>query len=179
MIIKAAEHDIARCYKFAQAQYETSKAAYARRGQLDKDTIIRQIVQGKIAELLVFYHLQDSFKVKEPDFAIYRGKKKNYDADLTDGFLQFHIKSQSEESAQRYGTSWVFTPTDPLVITPEAEDILVLVLTKHDTVRIVGFLSALTAQQKNLYENPKLTRLIGHKVVLYLDTIKDDMIDEL
>jgi len=179
MIIKAKKRDVARCMKFAEAQYETSSGMYARRGQVDKDTIIRQIAHGKIAELLVYYHLKDSFEVDEPDFNIYTGKKKTYDADLTDGFLRFHVKAQDHESARKYGTSWVFTPKDPLVTEPEAEDILVLVLIKNDSVKIMGFLSALTAKEEALYADPKLKRLRGHKTVLYFETIESHMVDEL
>ena len=178
-IIQATKADIDRCLEFAQAQYETSKAVYARRGQTDKDTIVRQIMQGKIAELLIYRHLKAKFTIGEPDFNIYRGKQKNFDADLTDGCLRFHIKNQEYESARKYGTSWVFTPSDPLITEPEAEDILVLAVLKNDTVKILGFLSALTAKEQSLYGDPKLRRLVGHKVVLYYKIIKDHMVREL
>jgi len=179
MIIKAKPDDIERCHEFAEAQYVTSRATYARRGQANRDTIIRQIEQGKIAELMVYHHLRKKFNVDEPDFNIYKGKKKSFAADLTDGFLRFHIKGQDDESARRYGISWVFTPSDPLVTKPMAQDIMVLVLLKNDTVKIEGFLSALTAKEQNLYEDPKLERLRGHKVVLYMKRIATHIIEEL
>jgi hypothetical protein len=179
MILQASAEDIERCYEFAQAQYKTSSGMYAQRGQTDKVAIIRQIAQGKIAELMVYKYLKQQFSVREPDFQIYTGRRKSYEADLTDGFLRFHIKAQDYESARRYGVSWVFTPKDPLLTEPAAEDILVLVLLKNDTVKIMGFLSALTAQEKGLYADPKLKRLKGLKAVLYLKTITKHTVDEL
>jgi hypothetical protein len=177
MKIKFYKDDIVRCQKFAERQLETSKGAYCQRAQANQDVILRQITEGKLGEIAVARFLRSlNYKVNAPDFAIYKGRKKSYDADLTDGRFFWHVKTQSQESAKRYGTSFLFTDSesssDPLITNPANEDVMIFVLIDGNEADVLGMVRAKVALERQLYREPRLDRLKPFKSVLYLDDLK-------
>lgn len=112
MIFQATSDDIARCTKFAEQVVGTNVDEYSRRGQKNKDRIIQQIVEGKIVEVVVARALL----LPDPDFEVYGKKKKSFSADMVSpDNIHYHVKSQTKEMGDKYGTSWVFEKRDKLV----------------------------------------------------------------
>jgi len=172
MLIRLSADEVGRCQKFARQQLETSAGTYARRGQFNKDVIERQIVEGKIAEIAAYKFLrQKKFDVAEPDFTIYEGGRKNYGADLTDGTLFFHIKSQNKASGETYGVSWVFQKNDPLVTAPQASDFIVVTTVAGNLVEVEGVLPAAVLKKEGVYKEPKTDRLKTTKTCIYLEDL--------
>ena len=99
----------ALCHKYAHDELESTFAQRAKRNQTNKDAMIAQVTCGKMAEWAVTMCLLDQgYDVTEPDMKIYTASKKSFDADLTVDGAPLHVKSQSVESARRFGTSWMF-----------------------------------------------------------------------
>ena len=173
MLIKISDADIQICHKYAKQQYETSKGCYAGRGQLNKEKILEQIQEGKVAEIAAFKYLKkNGFLVKKPDFNVYEEKKKTFGADLTDGVLCFHIKSQSKSSGSLYGISFLFQKNDQLLSRPTDNDIVVLATIEGNVVEILGLIMAMTLKKKNLYKEPRLKRIAETKKAIYWDDVK-------
>lgn len=97
---------------------------------------------------------------------ILKTHEKSYDADILDyeKNIKIHVKSQTIESAVKYGTSFCLQRKDPIVTNPTRDHWLALTIyNNEDDVRLLGFLNAIHA----VYGETKL----GHstKVALYLD----------
>ena len=108
-VIKITENEVMKCTEFACQSVGTSLAHYAKRGQTNEDKIINDITTGKLGEIAAYKMMRKrGIKVCYPDFEIYEGRKKSFDADMTtkEG-KKFHCKSQSDDSAKRYGVSWI------------------------------------------------------------------------
>ncbi|MCK9370555.1 hypothetical protein M0R04_11650 [Candidatus Dojkabacteria bacterium] len=77
---------------------------------------IADILVGVIGELGAYQYLRDKgYDVNLPNFEY--TKNKTYAADFAteDGSKKFHVKSQSLESARRYGDSWLIQRNDRIV----------------------------------------------------------------
>lgn len=171
--------DIAKCRSFAQAQYKTSRSQYRRRNQSNPDRIISQIVDGKMGELMVERHLiETGFSSSSPDFEIYTARNKSFDADLFCGKVNVHVKTQSAESAQRYGASWVFQAggvgfgnTDPCLDNSSSDWCVFVTLdAKTHSANLVGPLDIRSIRPH--FKDPKLQHLIGIKKCIYLADIQ-------
>ncbi len=64
---------------------------------------------GKIGEEAVYaaFH-QFTDNVTKPDYNIYYGRNKNWNADLKVNGIDLSVKTQSKSSANKYGLSWTF-----------------------------------------------------------------------
>ena len=108
------------CASFANQSVGTHLTEYAARGQSNRDKIVQDIIYGKCAELAVWQLLTNvGFTLEQPDFKIYHGRRKSFDADLSiktkEGISNIHVKSCGTKSAKWNGISWNFTTYDPLV----------------------------------------------------------------
>jgi hypothetical protein len=105
------------CKHFAELVVNTNVYEYARRKQFNKSKIINDIFLGKLAEFGVYYILKQRgiFQVTPPDLRVYGKTLKSFDSDLQADGEFLHIKTQSKESSDRYGHSWVFQSNDPIV----------------------------------------------------------------
>ena len=97
------------CNDYARNELESTFAQRNRRNQFNKDAMIHQVTTGKLGEWAVKMYLNNKpCKCTEPDMKIYDKYHKSFDADLTVDGVELHVKSQSSESARRFGTSWMF-----------------------------------------------------------------------
>jgi hypothetical protein len=177
VLIKLSDAEIAKCRNFAAEQYRTSRGCYARRGQVNRGVILKQIEQGKLAELATYkFLIKKNFRVDKPDFCIYTGREKGYGADLTDGTLNFSIKTQSQIRGMEFGISWIMQKRDTLITKPKPNDIVVLTTIGGPLVQIVGLITAETLKQKKLYKQPKSKHLRSTKVALYLNDVKEHLL---
>lgn len=176
--ITLSEMDAEICNVFAEYVYATNKDEYSRRRQHDRDTIIRQIVTGKLAELGVFEHLNGLGLMPEfPDFNIYGKEKKSFDADTSfiyyGATVKCHVKSQDVRRGELYSLSWLFQRwQDPLVFEAanKKNDLLVFVRICGLIVDILGY--AWAPEVASCYSEPRLEKLRGNKVALYFDNLR-------
>ena len=107
--VELKPRDLEKAKNFAEARLEKSIDQYSRRGQTNIDKIKYDITIGALGEIGIYRMLKRlGIKVSPPDFNIYEAKNKSYDADLhdKDGY-RFHCKSQSRDSADTYGNSYI------------------------------------------------------------------------
>lgn len=174
--IQLTEEDKTRCEKFAEDVFGTNQAAYRRRGQSSPKAIKHQIVVGKLAELAVHRLLTGS---TEPDFTILKARKKSFDADITYNELKVHVKGQTQESATRYGVSWVFSYSttasgmDPLIVKQTDEDVCAFVVIDYDNLKADIHTIIKAKDIVNLMALPKLRNLWHSKRVIYGDDIQN------
>jgi hypothetical protein len=125
---RALEGDIITlCKHFSEQSFKSSVDEYARRKQVNEDKIKHDIMLGKLAEFGVYfiYLEQGKTNITAPDLNIYSAKNKSFDPDLRWGMYNLHIKSQTLQSSERYGDSWVFQSKDPAVNSPNEYDIFI------------------------------------------------------
>lgn len=159
------------CECFADRVITTNLDCYKKRNQFNYEKIKQDIFVGKLAEWGVFftYLKRRRYNINPPDMQIYSRQKKSFDPDLRWGLYNLHIKSQTCESADRYGDSWIFQAKDPLFEFSNEYDI------------IVGCRVSISDQQSCLVEillekpfsnlifgDTKLSKFSGNKKALYL-----------
>ena len=97
------------CHQYAKDELASTWEQKNKRNQFNKDAMIHQTTCGKIAEWACTLFFTDKpCTISDPDMKIYDKYQKSFDADLTVDGLDLHVKSQSTESAKRFGTSWMF-----------------------------------------------------------------------
>jgi hypothetical protein len=107
--------------EFFADEREGNTSLYKRRGGFKRE----DIVAGAMGEIAAYLWLQQKgYEVGNPDFTIH--KKKSYGADLSDGEYFFHVKTQTTQSVEKYGESWILQKTDKLVSVPTAKHYLLL-----------------------------------------------------
>ena len=112
-------------YEFAKHCVDSNRDEYARRNQTNISKILTDINEGKLAEYQVFNTLMLKGKnPSPPDIMIYGKNDKSFDADITCGLINVHVKSCSGTSP--FGNSWIFQPNDELVTRPTETDYLAL-----------------------------------------------------
>jgi len=135
--------------------YKTKRGAFKR----------EDIVVGALGEIATYrFYSEGGVTISEPDFTIH--KKKSYDADLRTKESFIHVKSQSKESEDKYGCSYLFQKTDKLVTEPlKCHDISCCVVDlEKNLVEIKGIYRATIIK----WGEPKLEFLKKTKVALYI-----------
>ena len=168
------------CEDYARNELESTFAQRNRRNQFNKAAMVHQTTTGKLAEWGVTLHCMDkSRKITDPDMVIYNATKKSFDADLQLDGEDLHVKSQSVESAQRFGTSWMFQygghgfgHTDPLLKKENGYVAFCVVDFARKAVIIHGICNFDTLR-KRLREPVKET-LKKTKRCIYLEDLTDD-----
>lgn len=156
---------------FAEQCYETNKDEYHNRNQFNKSKIILDIIIGKLGEIGVYNYLtkEKQWLCKYPDFKIYSKENKNFDSDICSDKYNIHVKSQSLNSAEKFGESWQFQKKDKLTYNPEKNDLIFLTIISEKIVEIKKIVLALDIISK--YKEPILEKLKHTKKTLYLKDI--------
>jgi hypothetical protein len=146
----------------------------------DSDQIIKQKIQddhfvSKLGEEAVrFVFEQRDCTIEGPDYTIYSGKQKSWDADLKINDLEVAVKTQRRSAAKRYGLSWTFQDSperrDPILDMPEAWVCLVVYEDLKDSYECVVY--PLRKIRQLIFEAPRLSRLVGKKQAVYLETLQ-------
>ena len=159
-IIKLCEHFAENCYK-------TNIKEYYRRNQKDLEKIKKDIAFGKMAEFAIYFiFLEKGIKdISIPDISIYNYKNKSFEGDLKCKDYVFHIKTQTLESAIKFGESWMFQKKDPIVKNPQKNDYFIGTQINDNTFEVKVLLSKPVLQLK--FNEPKLQKLIS-KTCIYL-----------
>lgn len=122
---------------------------------------------GEEAVCKVFGHLKKA--VKGPDYTIYEGKHKSWEADLFVEGTPLAVKTQTYRSAEAYGMSWTFQAApqrrDPVLKDPHHWVCFVLLdETQHPSTAWVLPCFQIKALP---FSDPVLAHLKGKKQVVY------------
>ena len=117
-------------------------------------------------------------KIEGPDYTIYSGKRKSWAADLKVNDLEVAVKTQRRSAANRYGLSWTFQDSperrDPILDLPEAWVCLAVFEDLKDGCECVVY--PLRKIKRLIFEAPRLSKLIGKKQAVYLETLQKNKI---
>lgn len=112
--------------------------------------------------------------VEGPDYTVYGGKEKSWAADLKINALEVAVKTQRRSAANRYGLSWTFQDSpkrrDPILSMPEAWVCLVVYEDLKPGCECVVY--PLRKIKQLVFEAPRLSRLLGKKQAIYLETLQ-------
>lgn len=135
VVIEVPEYLRKLCRDFA-ADSEPSSASTWNSSRAKR---LNDIYVGKVGECAAFLHLEAlGHDVLPPDFAVYIGSQKSFDADLTCDDYRIHCKTQSAASMAKYGISWILQyderRRDPLFSRRDRNDIFVGMTATDDGV---------------------------------------------
>lgn len=126
---------------------------------------------GEEAVRLVFE--TRSCNVVGPDYRIYKGKEKSWEADLRVNALEVAVKTQRRSAANRYGLSWTFQDSpkrrDPILAMPEAWVCLVVYEDLSPGYECIVY--PLRKIKQLIFEPPKLGHLAGKKKTVCMETL--------
>lgn len=164
---------VARATAFAEAV--TATVNYPDSNQTIKKKIRDDHFVSKLGEEAVrFVFEQRDCTIEGPDYTIYAGKRKSWDADLRINDLEVAVKTQRRSAAKRYGLSWTFQDSpdrrDPILDTPEAWVCLVVFEDLKEGHECVVY--PLRRIKQLIFEAPRLSKLIGKKQAVYLETLQ-------
>lgn len=112
-------------------------------------------------------------RVEGPDYGVYEAKRKSWAADLRINDLEVAVKTQRRSAAKRYGLSWTFQDSpgrrDPILDTPDAWVCLVVFEDLNAETECVVY--PLKKIKQLIFEAPRLSKLIGKKQAVYLETL--------
>jgi hypothetical protein len=158
---------------FAHARMESS-SLYQKRGGFKAE----DIVSGALGEIAVYKVLKKAgYELRKPDFDIYDTRGKSYDADLRIKNKHFHVKSQTKESAEKYGRSWLCQRRDPLFAKGGYNHYLVTTVVDLDKneVEVLGFFPMYSVLKKDLVGECKLEWFRKTKVAIYFKDLDENI----
>lgn len=170
--IKLSKSDLNAAQDFTDRRASQGSNLYKRRGGFKQVDILC----GALGELAAFKYLTEEAgrRVSKPDFSIHEIKSKSFNADLTDstGNL-YHVKSQTIESVERYGKSYLFQKSDPLFTRPAENEYLVLVVidVNNLTAEIYGCMRAIDVITSGGIGEPVVPHLRETKCAIYVDDL--------
>ena len=155
--------------EFSLAVAETVN--YSDSNQYTKNKIANDHFISKLGEAAVAKAFSDLGHIVEgPDFTIYLGDYKSWDADLKIDGTDLAVKTQTTSNAEKYGLSWTFQYSDkrrdPILMKPDAW----VIFTECNDLKNYECKVYPPKQIKELIlKEPKLNHLIGKKKVYYLE----------
>ncbi len=172
-IVRLAPEAVARAQTFADAVMATID--YRDSNQTVKQKIRDDHFVSKLGEEAVRAVFESrNCVVAGPDYSIYNSKQKSWDADLKINVLDVAVKTQRRSAAKRYSLSWTFQDSperrDPILSLPEAWVCLVVfedLKSDHECV-----VYPLRKIKQLIFEAPRLSRLVGKKQAVYLETLQ-------
>ena len=190
MKIQLSKYYINKCWQFAEESVDSSLNHYRARNQnARRNKIIQDICVGKMGELAVYFYLE-RLEPSKPDFQIYTRANKSFDPDLLTAkrSLRIHCKSQSLESSESYGKSWILQFSgngsghkDKLFKQRSNEDYIALtnVDLHNGEVKVLGVYKINDLFENDLVKLPKLKWLERTKRAIYFTDIKESGIKRL
>jgi len=172
-IVQLSPEAVTRAEAFADAVTKTVNYRDSNQSVIEKirdDHFVSKL--GEEAVRFVFE--QRDCIIEGPDYTIYSGKRKSWDADLKINDLEVAVKTQRRSAAQRYGLSWTFQDSperrDPILDMPDAWVCLVVYEDLKDGYECMVY--PLRKIKQLIFEAPRLGRLVGKKQAVYLETLQ-------
>ena len=166
--VQLTDAHLTRARRFAAAvvgtvDYSDSNQHLAKK--IEQDHYVSKL--GEEAVVLVLR--SKGLTVRGPDYAVYTGKRKSWEADLFVDEVPLHVKTQTAASGARYGHSWTFQNSarrrDPVLHEPGAWVCFVTAYERHCLVYPPYRMGELTLG------DPKLAHLVGKKRVAYAEDL--------
>jgi hypothetical protein len=171
-VIQLSPEAAARAITFAKAVIATVNYG-------DSNQTVRQKIQddhfvSKLGEEAVrFVFEKRDCIVEGPDYIILSGKQKSWAPDLKINALDVAVKTQRRSAANRYGLSWTFQDSsrrrDPILDIPNAWICLVVFDDLKPGYECVVY--PLRKIKQLIFEAPRLSKLVGKKQAVYLETL--------
>ena len=172
MIITLSQEVYDRCKQFADKRIAGSASVYAYRGESNKAKMVEDCIIGTLGEFAAFEYLKlKGILVSEPDLNIYENKKKSFAEDLHNDLVKIHVKSQSEKSFKRYGSSWLLQRRDRIVTSPTDNEYFIFTKVIGLEVEIMGVCRIKDIVDNELWGECKVFSYKHSKVALYLDDL--------
>lgn len=155
--------------EFADARLGSS-GHYKSRGGFKRGDLIA----GAMGELAVYKLLRKhGHDLAKPDFTIYETRNKSFDADLRLGKKRIHVKSQTKDSANKYGRSWLMQRHDPIFKGTGVNHYMVCTEVDEDKqeVEVLGFFPVSTIINKGLIGECKVPMFRMSKVAIYFNSL--------
>lgn len=112
--------------------------------------------------------------VEGPDYTILSGKQKSWAPDLKIHAFDVAVKTQRRSTANRYGLSWTFQDSsgrqDSILDIPNAWICLVVYDDLKPGYECVVY--PLRKIKQLIFEAPRLSKLVGKKQAIYLETLQ-------
>ena len=181
---RITKKDLRIATEFAEARFEKSKVHYMRRKQFNEAKVKHDIMVGALGEIASYKMLKEDYgiKVSFPDLNVYEKAKKTFNADLVDKQgRNYHVKSQSITSSERYGRSYILQyggnghgHTDKLFRNTSSNDYLIPteVDTEKMIVTLFGCYRIETIFKEDMIKMPKIKWLQDIKRAIYLDDLE-------
>jgi hypothetical protein len=169
----ATDQQLEQAKQFANERLKLSESLYRIRGEAKVSKMAHDIVVGLLGEYAVQTYLNSlGLNCSEPDITIHTERQKSFGADLKFDGGYFHVKSQSVESASKYGASWLFQKEDRTLTLPSENGFMAFCLVNGREVEIKAIVSHLDISEcKELLKTPKVYKYQFTKVAVYLDDV--------
>jgi hypothetical protein len=172
-IVQLSPEAVVRAQTFAEAVIDTVN--YRDSNQSQKQKIRDDHFVSKLGEEAVRAIFESrNCAVQGPDYSIYTGKEKSWDADLKINSLEVAVKTQRRSAAKRYGLSWTFQDSperrDPVLTMPDAWVAFVVYEDKKTSYECVVY--PLLKIKQLIFDSPLLPHLAGKKKVVYLEKLQ-------
>jgi hypothetical protein len=172
--VQLSPEAVSRAQAFADAV--TSTVNYRDSNQTQHEKIRDDHFVSKLGEEAVRSIFESrQCVVQGPDYSIYSGKQKSWDADLKINDLDVAVKTQRRSAANRYGVSWTFQDSperrDPILETPEAWVALVVYEDIGSGLECTVY--PLLKVRMLVFDPPQLPHLVGKKKVVYLKRLQE------
>ena len=173
-VIHIPSEAVQRAAAFAEAVAATVN--YRDSNQTEIQKIRDDHFVSKLGEEAVrFVFEQRDCKIEGPDYTIYSGKQKSWAADLRINNLEVAVKTQRRSAANRYDLSWTFQDSpqrrDPILDMPDAWVCLVVYEDLKEDYECMVY--PLRKIKQLIFEAPRLSRLVGKKQAVYLETLQN------
>jgi hypothetical protein len=179
-IIKLTKKEIERCREFAELSVDSSLNHYKRRNNTSRSRIVEDITIGKCGEVGIYKLLKKlGMEPSKVDFEVYKAGKKSFNADIVSFGYYLHCKSQSVESALKYGNSWILQyngygrgHTDKLFKSRSRYDMLVPCMVDDNEVTVFGIIRVDKLFDKKMIKLPKVPWFQDTKRAIYWEDLK-------
>lgn len=164
---------VERARTFAEAV--TSTVNYRDSNQTVREKIRDDHFVSKLGEEAVrlVFEKRDCV-VEGPDYTVYAGRGKSWDADLKVNGMEVAVKTQCRSAANRYDLSWTFQDSperrDPILDAPDAWVCLVVFEDLKEGYECMVY--PLRKIKQLIFEAPRLSKLVGKKQAVYLETLQ-------
>jgi len=172
-IVRLLAKAVARATAFADAVTETVNYRDSNQDVMKKirdDHFVSKLGEEAVRSV---FEPRDCI-IEGPDYTIYSGKQKSWAADLKINELEVAIKTQRRSAAKRYGLSWTFQDSperrDPILDMPDAWVCLVVYEDLKTDYECMVY--PLRKIKQLIFEAPRLSKLIGKKQAVYLETLQ-------
>ena len=172
-IVHLSPEIVTRAKEFAESVTKTVNyrdSNQTKKKKIHDDHFVSKL--GEEAVRLVF--VERNCIVEGPGYMVYANQQKSWAPDLKINALEVAVKTQRRSAARRYGLSWTFQDSpkrrDTILSFPESWVCLVVYEDLNPDYECLVY--PLRKIKQLIFEAPRLSRLLGKKQAVYLETLQ-------